>query len=234
MKLPAILFFSSMLIISPVVVAQPVPTAEEEALFTKLMSGINPKHVQWVKTTARETNENKLTPEDVKLKTQSYAVLGSMNGQDIEALAFLVMMQAAKSAQEDLKVIMANVKAINEQKAKQRALLSNMQQQRTMTAIQLDSFKLLQNRTLALQQGRNVDSIKFVRSSGRIQQVSKTEIDAMKEKLKSDLDSMSGMGEMQTIRLQMAMDRMSKMMSTLSNLLKKISKTSDEIIQNLK
>ncbi|HRF20247.1 MAG TPA: hypothetical protein PK977_18845, partial [Chitinophagaceae bacterium] len=234
MKLPVVLIFSSFLFISSVTIAQPVPTAEEEAFFTKLMSGINSKHVQWVKNTARETNEKKLSPEDIKAKTQAYAVLGSMNGQDIEALAFLVMMQAAKSAQEDLKAIMAKVKAINVQKAKQRELLSKMQQQRTMTAIQLDSFKLLQNRTLALQQGRNADSIKFVRSSGRNQQVSKADIDAMKDKLKSDLDSMSEMGEMESLRLQMAMDRMSKMMSTLSNLLKKISKTADDIIQNLK
>ncbi|HRE38569.1 MAG TPA: hypothetical protein PK092_08990, partial [Chitinophagaceae bacterium] len=218
MKLPVVLIFSSFLFISSVTIAQPVPTAEEEAFFTKLMSGINSKHVQWVKNTARETNEKKLSPEDIKAKTQAYAVLGSMNGQDIEALAFLVMMQAAKSAQEDLKAIMAKVKAINVQKAKQRELLSKMQQQRTMTAIQLDSFKLLQNRTLALQQGRNADSIKFVRSSGRNQQVSKADIDAMKDKLKSDLDSMSEMGEMESLRLQMAMDRMSKMMSTLSNL----------------
>jgi len=234
MKLPVVLIFSSFLFISSVTIAQPVPTAEEEAFFTKLMSGINSKHVQWVKNTARETNEKKLSPEDIKAKTQAYAVLGSMNGQDIEALAFLVMMQAAKSAQEDLKAIMAKVKAINVQKAKQRELLSKMQQQRTMTAIQLDSFKLLQNRTLALQQGRNADSIKFVRSSGRNQQVSKADIDAMKDKLKSDLDSMSEMGEMESLRLQMAMDRMSKMMSTLSNILKKISKTADDIVQNLK
>lgn len=234
MKLPVVLIFSSFLFISSVTIAQPVPTAEEEAFFTKLMSGINSKHVQWVKNTARETNEKKLSPEDIKAKTQAYAVLGSMNGQDIEALAFLVMMQAAKSAQEDLKAIMAKVKAINVQKAKQRELLSKMQQQRTMTAIQLDSFKLLQNRTLALQQGRNADSIKIVRSSGRNQQVSKADIDAMKDKLKSDLDSMSEMGEMESLRLQMAMDRMSKMMSTISNLLKKISKTADDIVQNLK
>lgn len=233
MKIPVILL-GSMIFISAVAAAQPTPTAEAEALFTKLMSGINSKHVQWVKNTARETNEKKLSPEDVKAKTQSYAVPGSMNGQDIEALAFLVMMQAAKSAQEDLKAIIAKVKAVNEQKAKQRELLSKMQQQRTMSAIQLDSFKLLQNRTLALQQGRNADSIKFVRSSGRNQQVSKADIDAIKDKLKSDLDSMSEMGEMESLRLQMAMDRMSKMMSTISNLLKKISNTADDIVQNLK
>lgn len=50
----------------------------------------------------------------------SGAVLGSLAEGDIEALAFLVVMQAAKSAQEDLKAIMDGVKAINEAKSQQR------------------------------------------------------------------------------------------------------------------
>jgi hypothetical protein len=54
------------------------------------------------------------------------------------------------------------------------------------------------------------------------------------DELHNDLDSMSEMGEMESLRLQMAMDRVSKMMSTLSNLLKKISDTSSSIVQNLK
>ena len=45
---------------------------------------------------------------------------------------------------------------------------------------------------------------------------------------------MSELGEMESLRLQMVMDRMSKMMSTLSNLLKKISCTTSQITQNLK
>ena len=54
----------------------------------------------------------------------TWAVLGPMNGQDIEAIAFLVLMQAAKSAQEDLKAIMEQVKKINEEKQALRKLLS--------------------------------------------------------------------------------------------------------------
>ena len=52
--------------------------------------------------------------------------------------------------------------------------------------------------------------------------------------MKNDLDSMSEMGEMESLRLQMAMDRLSKMMLTLSNLLKKISDTASQITANLK
>ena len=48
------------------------------------------------------------------------------------------------------------------------------------------------------------------------------------------IDSLSEMDELESLRLQMAMDRMSKLMSTLSNLLKKQSDTAAAITQNLK
>lgn len=65
-------------------------------------------------------------------------------------------------------------------------------------------------------------------------QPTKAELDASIDQMKSDLYSMSEMGEMESLRLQMAMDRLSKMMSTLSNLLKKVSDTSDTITSNIK
>ena len=57
---------------------------------------------------------------------------------------------------------------------------------------------------------------------------------AVVDQMKADLDAMSELGETESLRLQMAMDRMSKMMSTLSNMLKKISCTASQITQNLK
>ena len=62
----------------------------------------------------------------------------------------------------------------------------------------------------------------------------KADIDALLDTMKNDLDSMSEMGEMESLRLQMVMDRMSKMTSTLSNILKKISDTASAITQNIK
>lgn len=50
----------------------------------------------------------------------------------------------------------------------------------------------------------------------------------------TDSDSMSELGEMESLTLQMAMDRLSKLMATLSNLMKKISDTASAITQNLK
>lgn len=52
--------------------------------------------------------------------------------------------------------------------------------------------------------------------------------------LKDALDSASEISEMESLRLQMAMDRISKMMSTLSNVLKAIWDTVKDIVGNLK
>ena len=64
--------------------------------------------------------------------------------------------------------------------------------------------------------------------------VLKMEMDSQVDKMKTGLDNMSEMGEMESLRLQMAMERLSKMMSTISNILKKISETQSQITQNLK
>ncbi|MBK8605467.1 MAG: hypothetical protein IPN82_01110 [Chitinophagaceae bacterium] len=52
--------------------------------------------------------------------------------------------------------------------------------------------------------------------------------------MKTDLNSLNEMSELDQIRLQMYMDRRSKMMETLSNLMKKINDTKEDIIKNMK
>lgn len=65
-------------------------------------------------------------------------------------------------------------------------------------------------------------------------QLSYAQVEQELDKMKKDLDSLSEMGETESLRLQMAMDRMSKFMATLSNIMKKMSDTSSAMIQNLK
>ena len=135
--------------------------------------------------------------------TQAITVAGNLTGTsdaDIQAFAFIVMMEAAKSAREDLKSIMDDVKATNSEKQRQRDIINGLHQAPAGCA---DN-----------QQGCNESD--------------------PKETVKNKLDSLSEMGETESLRLQMAMDRVSKFMSTLSNLLKKESETSATIIQNIK
>lgn len=54
------------------------------------------------------------------------------------------------------------------------------------------------------------------------------------EGLNAALDGMNEMSEMTSLRLQMLMDRRSKFISTLSNIMKKVSSTQDMLVQNLK
>jgi hypothetical protein len=54
------------------------------------------------------------------------------------------------------------------------------------------------------------------------------------EDVKGKLDSMNEISEMTSLKLQMMMDRRSKFISTLSNIMKKISSTQDTLVQNLK
>jgi hypothetical protein len=99
--------------------------------------------------------------------------LGNLSNEDIEALVFVVMMQATKDEQSDLKNIMDGVKKANQQKQGQRA-------------------------------DRN------------------------------QKDAMSDLSDEDSLRMQLAMDRQSKFMETLSNIEKKMAQTQDSVVQNLK
>ena len=61
-----------------------------------------------------------------------------------------------------------------------------------------------------------------------------TTLRELQDEIKNELDSMSELAETQSLRLQMAMDRISKFMTILSNILKKAADTQSAIIQNMK
>jgi hypothetical protein len=85
---------------------------------------------------------------------------------------------------------------------------------------------------------RTIDAARTARAPGGGQAVTlrttAAELDQAIDEVKAELGSLSELGETESLRLQMAMDRMSKLMSTLSNILKKASQTSGEITQNIK
>ena len=174
------------------------------------------------------------------------AALGA--DSDIESLAFLTMMEAAKSAQEDVRAVMASVKAINAAKKAMRELLGKITQDAAANAGKrgsdgpldfsrgLGSEAAYHKVPFPVADAQAKGGVSFVETdlSPGAPVRRKEDLDALVDKAKGDLDSMSEMGEMESLRLQMAMDRMSKLMSTLSNMLKKISDTSNAITQNLK
>ncbi|HEU4532920.1 MAG TPA: hypothetical protein VFS00_02335 [Polyangiaceae bacterium] len=175
-----------------------------------------------------------------------------VTSSDVEAMAFLVLMQAAHSAQEDLRAIMASVKALGAAGEGGRVVLERLGRDLAANAGAGagDPIKPAPDGCLIL--GAECAAVAGVAGEG----VDAELVDALVRRaygraaggglltkddlvrtigaMKNEIDSLSEMGEMESLRLQMAMDRMSKMMSTLSNILKKISDTGSTIIQNMK
>ena len=127
-------------------------------------------------------------------------------GVDIEALAFLVLMDASKSAQEDLREIMESVEEIH---AAGRGIRPSSGP-KTNHSLDTDSILKL----MLTVYGKSLEH----------------EMEA----LQRDVDAKDELSDLESLRLQMLMDRVSQMMATLSNLLKKLADTNSSIVQNLK
>jgi hypothetical protein len=86
------------------------------------METLSPSLRQWVDARARATVARGGDPDVAAIRSDARARLaGQVYGDaDIEALAFLVLMQASRQAQDDLREIMDQVKDANQAKAGQR------------------------------------------------------------------------------------------------------------------
>jgi hypothetical protein len=137
-------------------------------------------------------------------------LLGGLGDGDIEALAYLVMMAAAKSAREDLKSIMAGVRGINRRKARK-----------------CEKSQRGPGRIDAAVRSADRATRKGMKLVGALQDLSIAG-------LRQELDAIGELGELESLRLQMAMDRLGKLLSTLANLAKKTADTAAAITGNLK
>ncbi|HSO36105.1 MAG TPA: hypothetical protein VLT33_26440 [Labilithrix sp.] len=161
----------------------------------------------------------KPAPDLMAVSRSSLAVLGNMAGADIEALAFLVLMEATKSAQDDLKAIMAEVKAINARKSALRAALA------ALTASRASQKPCL-----------TLDCLDAVPASAEF---TKGDLEAVKQTLApvpepqrdAKLSELHGQSQ---IRVQILEERRQKMSEALSRLMKKISDTSSSTTSNMK
>jgi hypothetical protein len=154
------------------------------------------------------TNQLKVALDTLDGAVPGVRVEVQMVDDAVDGLAFTVVMEGARSSQDELRAVQDQLNEVTAQKARVREALRQRPDR--------GGLDLLSVGTLL--------SAAIIRS----------ELDLVVDEMKHDLDSMSELGEMESLRLQMAMDRLSKMMSTLSNLLKKLSCTASQITQNLK
>jgi len=177
-------------------------------------------------------------------KDKAVDALGFFNGADFESMAFLVLMQAARDAEDELKEIMNEMKARNAAKrilreftSKVRCDIANStgQARPKFSPSGIGSERAYHHVLLPVPDPCAENGVRLIETDlheGRITEVSILE--SIYDDLKGKLDSLSEMGEMESLRLQMTMDRRSKFISTLSNIMKRMSDTSQSIIQNMK
>lgn len=105
--------------------------------------------------------------------------------------------------------------------------------QQTKPTVQLTKPVVL-NPTLKAKQDTRLKEIDFntAQLDAKINEAKKLSDEI--ERIKKELDKMGDLDENQSLKLQTYMERVSKMMTTLSNMQKKMSSVSGSIIQNMK
>lgn len=241
------------------VAAQPVATAvamrpipdEIGSRYAHLRARLQPSVVEWVTAQARIEAQRPapdLTALEGVVRARFPSTAGSGNssvaagvpaGEDIEALAFIVLMDATNDQNQDLQGIMSEVQAQTTAKQQIRGLEQELQQQLALLGSQSASAVCRTGICQSLEQ--QVSTVATTaRLAGRPLRATLSlpltapHLSVFESQLGGDLAGMNEMSEMSSMRLQMAMDRRSKLIDTLSNILKKISDTSDAVVQNLK
>ena len=212
--------------------------------FAALQPRLQPSARMWVEQQAR-VEAQKSAPDVAGLESAirsrfrtNARSAANAPGADIEAVAFLVMMQATQDMDKDLQAIMAEVKSMTNAKQKLRDLINQVNKDVADNAGKPDAPCLTpQCGSLASELKELAATTAGLRNPVRLSAPARpthANLRVLQGQLKQNLDSMSEMSETESLRLQMVMDRRSKFMATLSNILKKMSNTSDSIVQNMK
>jgi hypothetical protein len=208
--------------------------------FGELRPKLQPTASAWVNQQAHALAQ-KTTPDLHALEIAIRGRFGDgnkLNDGDIEAVAFIVMMQATNDMDKDLKAIMDEVKSMTAAKAKLRDLISQVNKDVANNAKQQEATCLTPLcRSLPSHLSQLAAMTANLQKPVRMQvppRVTFANLQSLENQLKQQLDSMNELSEMTSLRLQMMMDRRSKFISTLSNIMKKISTTQDTLVQNLK
>jgi hypothetical protein len=173
----------------------------------------------------------------------TFQQMGGLGEGDIAEIVFLVMMQASKDAENDLRQIMAEAKAIAAAKQKLRELINPAGREFAAAAASNGKTPASAPCNIpacrALADGAMRLSTMTAQTRHPLRysvpgQMSYAQAQQELDKMKQDLDSMSELGETESLKLQMAMDRRSKAIEMLSNVMKKMDATSSAIVQNLK
>lgn len=103
-------------------------TAYEAKVKPRFTDGIKAKVPAAAKTLAKRLADDTKNAKPIELHAKEVAAsLGFVPSGDIAELAFVILMETTRDAQEDVRAVMEEIKAINDAKSAQRAALEAKQ-----------------------------------------------------------------------------------------------------------
>lgn len=224
----------------------PEVPAEMARRIAALQSGMQPSAKAWVEQQARSESLKPTSPDAPSIEAAVYNRFPALNTRgsavkagDINALVAIVMMQTLNDSEKDLQNVMSQTEAITKAKQQLRDLLSQTQLEIKSNET-LDAKAMCQTalcKSLPSTLGEISNATANVQKPVRISIPAKptfADLRTVPGQIQSNLDSLNDISQAQQMKIQMLMDQRSKLIETMSNIMKSISDTNSTIIQNIK
>jgi len=208
-------FALAALLLAPGVVAQSDPAFPPGALAmeTKLRAKVGPQTRSWIRQLAtRQVQGNTISEDAARRAVQADRFFAGLDENEVSSVVFLVMMQAARLANDDMREVQQGLNRIEASKVALRATARP-------EAAQAVPVRLTRAQLATVRSPQALPAEEFGRRLAAA---------------RDDLDGLSELDQLESLRLQMAMDRMARTMQTISGLLEKMGDSRTTIIPSLK
>lgn len=231
---------SAQKIIGPEIAKVPVAA---DAFHTSTIAKVSPSVRAWIAAQASSLTISKTAPSaaETSLRTSIASRFSgqTLQSENVDAMTMLVFTEKVKSLRDQITQQRDKVNLLGQ-------LLQSLQGLRDELRLAREENARMKATDLCATLGCNrvnarIDTIITLRNRakiargiliGRVNTVG--DLQKANDAIKGNMDSMSEMGETESLTLQMMMDAYAQAMQTISNLLKKHSDTAAAIIANLK
>jgi hypothetical protein len=182
------------------------------------------------------------------------AAFPGLAGMDVTEAAFIVMAMATKDMDDDIRMIMAEIKATNAAKQKMRDLIKELNNWISQEMSKHPGSKDIDNEKVSgSKPARSVDRraifetmsspvihLEYIKAPTvpplppRNPGLTISGLKSLLDDTQESLDRLNELSEATSMRLQMTMDRRSKFIQTLSAMMKKFGETQETLAQNIK
>lgn len=176
-----------------------------------------------------------------------------LSSQEIDVLVQLVMFEVWQAEEEALREMLDEMDRMNELKKKQREYIKNIKEQRNRSRTKLraeyeglkaqDHTASPQKKAVLLKKSPRMASTRRLKRQyprsplikfKNTKNMSLAELEKYIDEMETDYGTLGNLSEELSLKIQIQTERHQKIIQTLSNILKKISNTSDIIISNIK